>query len=83
MNRQIETNPITIGKHSTWSSRRGKYFWIGFCVLRMVGLPIFLWLSFTHQEFSDAIGHVIGFEVFVSFLLVVFGILPKVNGHNE
>lgn len=76
----LKLNPITIGKNSTWSSHGGKYFWIGFCLVLMIGLPIFLWFQFTHQEFQESLGNIIGFEVFIGFLLLVFGILPKVEG---
>ncbi len=80
----METNPITIGKKSYWTSRAAKFFWIGFCLLMMVGGPALIW--FTAKDFYprtiDNLIHgtpIVGFEVFAGGLLFIFGMLPKVH----
>lgn len=80
----METNPIKIGKNSTWSSKGGKIIWIVFCLTLMVGIPVLVW--FTAEDFYPRTFHnlifgtpLIGFEAFMGMMLLVFGLLPKVK----
>jgi len=77
----MEINPIKIGRGSSWSSKGARLFWIIFCLLLMIGMPLYLWFTYSHQEVTNDLGSLLFFEIFVGFLLVVFGFLPKVDSN--
>ncbi len=80
-------DPISIAKNSYWTSYGGKLFWIIFCLVIMIITPILVWFwaKDAPKTLHDLIFNtpIIGFEVFMGTLLIIFGICPKVKNESS